>query len=230
MKEKQEKIKENITTFKKIWKNPKYNTLIKIGFYFTFIFVLSLIVRCCERPSTLSTPVEQEEKTSIEKMELMQNYEYTIEIQENQTTQTVKGIRYNETNDFEFSSQKYTIINHNIYQKINNEIVSQLFVFDINHLFPDNIKTYITEENLKNEIEYQNNETKKEYHILNFPLFSSSNPNKFIILTIYENDEYITKIEIDGTDILKDINPNLTNYNIIITYENINAIKNYKSS
>lgn len=230
MKEKREKIKENITVLKKIWKNPKYNTFIKIGFYFTFIFILILIVRCCERPSTISTPIEQLEKTSVEKMELMKNYEYTIEIQENQTTQIMKGIRYNEINDFEFSNQKYTIMNHNIYQRSNNEIVSQLFAFDINSLFPDNIKTYLTEENLKNEIEYQNNEIKKEYHILNFPLILNSNSNKFIILTTYEDDEYITKIEIDGTDIMKEINPNITNYKMIITYENINAIKNYKAA
>ena len=230
MKERREKIKENITKFKKIWKNPKYNALVKIGFYFTFISILILIVRCCEKPAIVSTPVEQSKKTSVEKMELMQNYEYTIEIQENQTTQIMKGIRYNGINDFEFSNQKYTIMNHNIYQKANNEIVSQLFAFDMNSLFPDSLKTYLTEGNLKNEIEYQNNEMKKEYHILNFPLVLNFTSNKFIILTTYEDDEYITKIEIDGTDIMKDIHPDTTNYHIVITYENINAIKNYKAS
>ena len=83
---------------------------------------------------------------------------------------------------------------------------------------------------MKNEIKYKDNEIKKEYHIYNFNILENINKDKFIILTTYENNNYIYKIEIDATDVIKDFNPLLNNYNVEINYNNIKEIKEYKSN
>ena len=114
-------------------------------------------------------------------------------------------------------------------KKINNEVVSNLLNINLNSLFLDNIKNYLVDDNLKNTIEYEGNEIKKEYYISNFNIFESEVSGN-IILTTYENKDYVYKVEIDITEAIKTINPSINNYNITIEYNNINQIKNYQTN
>lgn len=233
MKEKKSKLKENITLFKKAWKIPKYKALIKLGIYLIFIFSLILMIRFCGNSSIDDTSNNQiQELNSTQKLEIMSNYEYEIKINENENSTILKGIKYNDINDFEVinDKEKYTVIDNNIYKKNTKELVEQLLNINIISIFNENLKSYIIDENMKNEIKYKDNEIKKEYHIYNFNILENINKDKFIILTTYENNNYIYKIEIDATDVIKDFNPLLNNYNIEINYNNINEIKEYKSN
>lgn len=231
MKEKKENLKSNIKLFKQLWKNPKYKATIKLGFYLIFVFLIVFIIRFCGNENVNST-TSVKEVTPIQKLEAMNNYEYEININENQSITTLKGIKYKDINDFEVAKtkEKYTIIDNNIYKKTNNELVTSLLNINIISLFPENLKQYVLSDYLKNEISYKDNETKKEYYIYGFNLIGNINNNKYIILTTYENNHYIYKIEIDATEVMKDINSGINNYNIDINYNNINKIKEYKSS
>lgn len=144
-----------------------------------------------------TTNTKPQELNSVQKIENTNNYEYTININENQNITDIKGIKYQTVNDFEIinTHEKYTIKDNIIYKKINNEVVSNLLNINLNSLFLDNIKNYLVDDNLKNTIEYEGNEIKKEYYISNFNIFESEVSGN-IILTTYENKDYVYKVEI----------------------------------
>lgn len=225
------KFKENYQLFKKAWKDPKYKAIMKLSLYLIFIFILILMVKFCSNPRVTTTNTKPQELNSVQKIENTNNYEYTISINENQNITDIKGIKYQTVNDFEIinTHEKYTIKDNIIYKKINNEVVSNLLNINLNSLFLDNIKNYLVDDNLKNTIEYEGNEIKKEYYISNFNIFESEVSSN-IILTTYENEDYVYKVEIDITEAIKTINPSINNYNITIEYNNINQIKNYQTN
>ena len=53
------------------------------------------------------------------------------------------------------------------------------------------------------------------WYISNFNIFESEVSSN-IILTTYENKDYVYKVEIDITEAIKTINPSINNYNITI--------------
>lgn len=218
-----------IALLRQAWKNPKQKALIKISCYFIFFMILVVFVRVNNHSYPEVTKTTPKEKTTVEKLESMRNYEYQIEINENQMIQKVTGIQYQDIHEFDFLNIKYIIQNNQIYRKETQELVSNLFSFDICNIFPDNIKNYILDSDLKSETKYQNKKIKKEYQIKSFP-FINQETNQSILLTIYEDSNYITKMEINATETMKANNPNIKNEIITIYFENVNAITNYQSS
>ena len=105
------KFKENYQLFKKAWKDPKYKAIMKLSLYLIFIFILILMVKFCSNPRVTTTNTKPQELNSVQKIENTNNYEYTININENQNITDIKGIKYQTVNDFEIinTHEKYTI-------------------------------------------------------------------------------------------------------------------------
>lgn len=114
------KFKENYQLFKKAWKDPKYKAIMKLSLYLIFIFILILMVKFCSNPRVTTTNTKPQELNSVQKIENTNNYEYTININENQNITDIKGIKYQTVNDFEIinTHEKYTIKDNIIYKKI----------------------------------------------------------------------------------------------------------------
>ena len=228
-------MKDKINKFLELWHDPKYKSLIKIGLYLLFILILVLIVRVKKatyKPNRINNQQNTNiNKTIVDKIDSMKNYEYEIILNINNTTETLKGIKYNDINEFENikTSEKYEIKDNIIYKKGTNE-KQDLFYINFNNLSLANIKTYLTDENKKSEISYNNNEIKKEYNIVDFNIINEKYANKFVKLNTYENENYIYKIELNIIDLMKEKDKNIINYNITINYNNINQIKNYNSN
>ena len=228
-------MKDKINKFLELWHDPKYKSLIKIGLYLLFILILILIVRVKKatyKPNRINNQQNTNiNKTIVDKIDSMKNYEYEIVLNINNNTDTLKGIKYNDINEFENikTSEKYEIKDNIIYKKGTNE-KQDLFYINFNNLSLANIKTYLTDENKKSEISYNNNEIKKEYNIVDFNIINEKYANKFVKLNTYENENYIYKIELNIIDLMKEKDKNIINYNITINYNNINQIKNYNSN
>lgn len=224
MKQEKNSLKDKISKFKELWKNPKYNAIIKICMYMLFILILVLIVRLgsnADKASNINTNIHNLNYNN------MSSYEYEIIIKNNKENINIKGIKFNECNDFEIvgEMEKYSIIDNKLYKTLNEEYVESLLDINLISLLPDNISKYIINENLKSEIEYDDGQIKKEYTILNFNLLNST--DKQTLITTYEKSNLINKIEINASEMMKD--NGFTDYNIEINYNNINKIKNYKS-
>lgn len=227
IKMKKQKKEENLSLLKEAWKDPKYKALIKLTLWFLFITILVFVARFCE-----GTKIEQKPQEKVihkTKLETMKNFEYEIKINENQNITSIKGIYYSSINDFEILNTKenYTIKENIIYHKPSNTIVDQLFPIHLNSLFPPELNKYLISENIISEIQYQNNQIKKEYRILNWDIISTNIEQD---ITVYEDKNYITKIEMDLTNSIKTTHPNINHYDITIEYQNINQIKNYQTS
>lgn len=217
----------DLSIIKEAWRDPKYKALIKLTMWFIFFLILIMCVRFCQNEE-IEKPTLDKQEIKITKIEAMKNFEYEIEIKQNQDIINVKGIKYSNINDFEIlnTKEKYTIKDNLIIKK-DNQTNTNPFLFELNSLFPDQLKDVLIKENVISEITYQNKETKKEYKIPTFNILTSK-PIQDI--TVYEDENYITKIEIDLSKNMNLLHSSITNYYITITYQNINQIQNYHTS
>ena len=215
-------MKHKIETFKRLWAIPRYKAIIKlilwISFFFIIylvMFVLSLINGSYEKKQVKPTLVT---KTALESYTEMANYEYKYNFtytfnNENKTT-LIEGTKYNNSNSFKLASNKYKIENNAIYD-LNNSVVTNLTDYDIILLEPSNIINLLKTAKNKEETKYNNGNIKTEYSFDD------------MLITTYEENHYITKIDLDLTNYMIKVNPKITSYIINIIYENINNIDSF---
>lgn len=212
-------IKEKYHKFKELWKDPKSHALILLGFYGIFILFLAVIFRIGNNNS-------YENNNEVKNDYTVNNFEYNIAITISGSINdniNINGIKYEDINEFEESKtkQKYYIKDGNVYDRLNDEIVTDgRFYINLNSIDYSNLK-YIIDNNVEtNKIEYNDQSIKKEYIINN--IFFSDVTLDILNITTYEKNNYITEINISFIY-------NQNNYNIAINYENINNISSYTS-
>ena len=210
-------MKEKINTFKKLWAIPRYKAIIKLilfGIFFLSLYIIMQIMIILSNPSD-NKPVKIkviENVSATDNFKNMSSYEYTYEINyilNNQNlSKLITGTKYNNKNVFKILNNKYSISNDLIYDS-NNNVVTNLCEYDLINLLPNNLVNLFVGE--KTETKYSDGKVKIEYDKI----------------TIYEENNYITKIELDLTDEVSKINNKITYYSIIITYSNINNISSF---
>lgn len=211
-------------TIRELWKIPRYHALMVIGLYFLFFAIIFLILSFRK----IDTPKEIITKTTFENYQEMLNYEYTYTLKGIKNNvpfeDKIKGIYYHNKNTFEYLHNTYEIKDKNIYLK--EEKIENLFDFDIIHLEPIHILSYLEEsidkEIVKNVVKYNDRTIKTEYKIQNLK------ENTFLTILIYEKNNFIYQIELDVTDLLK--RSDIQAYQIIIEYNNINQIVEYQNN
>lgn len=211
-------IKEKYRKLKELWKDPKSHALILLGFYGIFILFLAIIFRLDNN--------SYENNNEIKNDYTVNNFEYNATITISGIINdniNINGIKYEDINEFEESKtkQKYYIKDDSVYNRLNNEIVTDgRFYINLNSIDYSNLK-YIIDNNVEtNKIEYNDQSIKKEYIINN--IFFSDVTLDILNITTYEKNNYITEINISFIY-------NQNNYNIAINYENINNISSYTS-
>ena len=98
---------------------------------------------------------------------------------------------------------------------MNNNIIENLTDYDISLLEPTNISSLLSTADNQQITKYSDGNIKTEY------TFND------MIITTYEENNYITKIDLDLTNYMIKLNPKITYYIINITYENINNIDSF---
>lgn len=207
---------------KELWKHPRYKSLMKLGLYFLIVviaFGLLTLGKLTSEPVKYTEP-----KTPLENYLEMKNYEYTYDIKYQKKNQTINqmfnGTKYEDINEFKYLNKKYYILSDNIYNKETNEIVNNLTEFNLLYLEPNSIVELITSVDVKESItKYNDSNSKKEY-VINFD-------GSIIYITIFEEDNYIVKVNLDVTDMVKKTSKDITSYIVEINYSNINNISSY---
>lgn len=213
-------MKEKIEILKKLWQIPRYKAIIQLLLWFIFFFVLFFIYYIFslfkEEVNVYNKQDDEVKKSVIESYIEMENYEYEYKISyilNNETFEkNISGTKYNDKNTFKILSDKYSIINDQIYDS-NNQIVSNLLDYDLINLEPKNIYNMINECSDKEEIKYSDGKIKTEYIGIDYSII------------VIEEESLIKEIEIDVTKLIN--NPKITYYDVKIIYENINNIDSY---
>lgn len=211
MKEKFEKLKE-------LWAIPRYKAIIKLILFIIFFALIYLIMFIATFFGEKIDTTEEVKKTALENYVSMNSYEYTYEINyilnKQNITKKIIGTKYNDKNDFKILNDKYYIKDNMIYNS-SDEVVNNINEYDLLELDPIKIVTKLGETTDKKVTKYNDGKIKTEY-----------NSNLYNIIT-YEDDNYISEIELDLTNIVKEKNNKITYYSIKIIYTNINNITSY---
>lgn len=206
---------------RELWKIPRYHAIMVLALYFIFFASIFLI-------TSFRKPTVQKEtitKTALQNYAEMMSYEYTYTLQGLKNNQSfeekIKGIFYQNKNSFKYQYKTYQIIDQNIY--LEEEIVEDLFDFDIVLLEPTNILSYLEEstekEISKNVVKYEDGTIKTEYKI------TYLEDESLLIITTYEQNNQISQIELDVTNLLQ--NEEISAYQILIEYNSVNQISEY---
>ncbi len=213
-------MKEKIETFKKLWAIPRYKAIIQLILWISFFLLLYIIISVI---AIFSKPYKKKQtepiiKTAIENYTEMTNYEYkynfTYIINKENKTSLIEGTKYNNQNTFKLLGTKYKLENNVIYD-VNDNIVTNLTDYDITLLEPSNIINLLNTAINKEITKYNDGNIKTEYTF------------EDMLITTYEENNYIIKIDLDLTNYMVKLNPKITYYTINITYENINNIDSF---
>lgn len=217
-------MKNALKTIRELWKIPRYHALLVLGLYFLFFAVIFMVFSF----KKMDVPKKIITKTAFENYIEMKNYEYSYTLKGIKNDlpfeQKIKGIYYQNKNTFEYLYNTYEIKDKSIY--LNNQKIENLFDFDIINLEPIHMLSYLEEsvdkEVTKNTVRYNDGTGKTEYKIKNIK------DSTFFEIVIHEKNNYVYQIELDVTNLLKQ--NNITLYQIIIEYNNINQIVEYQNN
>lgn len=209
-------MREKIEAFKKLWAIPRYKAIIQLILWISFFFILYLVMCTI---AIFNKPVQNNSnivvKTALENYQEMSNYEYIYEynyiLNNENKSLTINGTKYNDQNTFKLLGTKYSIIDNTILD-VNNNTVTNLTDYDITLLLPNNIVALLETAINKEVTKYSDGKAKTEYEFDD------------MLITTYDNNQYITEIELDLTKYMQKTNSKITYYTIKITYENINNI------
>ena len=220
MKKLKNKISENETFIfiKKLWDNKRWRSILLLGLYFVFFFLIIVALRDSynDQNVLVDTPEKTINLSDIIKKHYdnLNKYSYTISINDKKI---IEGNIQDTFNSFYYNNRSYTIILDNIYLENNNDLKkvdinkNSKVIVPIELLMPNKILDYII--NLNPIYEEGKDNYKLIYEILN---------NYFNI----END-YKFNVTISGDDNIREISLDLSEYagddyiiEIVLNYNN----------
>ena len=227
--EKYKRYKEYKESFKTIWNDPKFGSILKLTLWLLPIIILSLIVRISDKQK-LEEPQppihEIKEEKIIPTSEFIKkqlgeitSYEENIIVE----TEIIENLKLTHTNDEDliiYNNQKY-YKKDNLYLLPTNEIIENKLLTDIIYFNINNIK-----DRLQNIEEDYITVYKDNSYIISYTIPTNEIPSFELLETTPTNN---INIIISGKETINKIEINLENYNIKkITLElfNINNIEN----
>lgn len=231
------KNKEKVGFFKKLrelWKVPRYKSFIVLGLYFAFflfVIIYSTIVRSLN--SNMPETVKMDATT---RLSIMDNYEYEYDVKAITPNgifgYTVSGMRYNGNDNFEILNNDFYIADNIIYSVDENIDINSIVQFDLLAIRPNRIYEFLKESTLTDKIEYESGDIKyiytipvKNFNIAFLQGIDDDNTDT-VEITLYEEDDYITEIDLNIVSLMKLVDSSVLSYTIEIEYSNIGNIKN----
>lgn len=213
---------------KRMWKDPKGHVFIELGLWGIF-FGFMIIFLFINNALSGSKVNINKDPYSYDKSD---NYEYKITINNNLNNEIlIEGIRYKEKEVFSINSiDEYYIENDKIISKTNKDI-NKLLIFDILKIRPKNLANYLNSNTDYKKTKYNNGNSKieftlnaKDFNILNKPI-NINNSN--IKMSFIEENDKVIEVNIDITNLAKQINNKFTSYKIKTEYSNIDNISDF---
>lgn len=205
-----------------LWDNKRYRSILFLGLYFIFFFLIISTLRDNYRDNQDLVDTQEETIVLSEVVKKQYNelnsYNYTININDKQT---IQGNIESTFNSFSYNNRNYTIILDNVYLENNNDLKkvdinkNSKVIVPIELLMPNKILDYIVDLTPIEEIGEDN--YKLTYQILSdyfgiddthsFNVFISGDSKiREIILDLseYANEDYIVKISLDYNKIIEE--------------------------
>jgi len=206
---------------KEFLKDPKKKALTELAIYGVFfIFVFILINSSGNR---VNTPIIEESKTPIECYEDMTSYDYKVTYTNIDKIDTIEGTYYNNTSLFTYNNLKYYY--ENMLYVINNDSYTLSNIeYDVSKIFNKNLHTIFENLNEESKTTYKAGKVITSYTldsniIYNYLYNAESTYTNLVSVSIAENNEIITNITFDLTDLGLPLNK------IEVEYSNINNIE-----
>lgn len=225
-------IKENeyVKKFLELWNVPRYRSLIILCIYIIFFALVIASIRG-QNSNIINSP-NANKVDIMEQYKKMNNYQYRVTIK-NEAEQTLIGRVYENKQLIMFNENNYYYNNVYLYkaeEKIYTQTIENLLEFEVWRFSPSFINDLIEKGNFESKTEYADGIVANTYLVnvadfikLYFGDDTDSNDN--ISVTIYKNDERVSKVELNLTSIYSQNQfANSYDYKVIIEYELINQI------
>jgi hypothetical protein len=227
-------VKEKYNKYKELKKNPRYNALFKLLFWFAFFGILYLIVISGVSQSKYVTTNDGESTkvttNSVENYNNMKSYEYQYILNYNDGTDKnviVDGTYFEENyyfkigeNNYYFSDSLYLVLRDTKQLLVDPKIDLPISLTEIDRFV---IYNWINGAEKDSEVTYKDNSKVIEY------VYSVDDSYK-VYIEVYEKDYMIEKIDINLIDFLSTKNLQLNKFDIHIEYKNINNISSYEKN
>lgn len=226
--EEQNNNKSKWQTFKEIWKNKKYNALIKLGLYFLFFTFIILYIKLNET-GKIDSKVETK-KDALSSYSEMKNYDYVLKYSDDSLNKEITGTFYDKMNYFELNNLEYhykdEILTQNE-QVVDNKIITDFIPINILKFSNYNISSLIEKATSNKSVKYSDGTSKLEY-IISYANFIQWYNNQVLTddgqtvkITVYKLNDVINEIEFSGT-----LNKP---FKLNITYLHINEIEDIET-
>lgn len=211
--------------FKEMRKEPRkkaLTTLIMYLVFFTIMFSLLGIINLFSEPAK----PEIIRNNPIEQLKNLNNYSYVYEIQINEETNLITGKRFLNQEAFQYNEDNYYITASTVFKVDDSELEEKNpFVIDIFQFSPNKIYDYIKEAG-------NSNQNENEYTIPLSNFFEEKNPselvqNQYIKIKLIETTEDDFKLILDLSNYANYINNEIINYQLDITYYDINQTNEF---
>lgn len=225
-------MKEKYRKFKELKRNPRYNALFKLIFWFLFFGIIYLIIISGISPSKYAKVTDNGivNKTinPIENYGNMQNYEYTYTFNYNDGTDktvVVNGTYFKEKyyftigeNTYYFSDEIYLVLKDSKELLLAPKIDLPIGLTEIDKMVVSN---WLSSSSKESEITYNDNSKIVEY------IYTVENSYK-IYLEVSIKNYYIETINMNLVDFLSTKDLQFKKFDVKIEYKNINNISSYK--
>ena len=202
--------------FSEKWHNDKkFRAKIKLLLYGIFIIAVTLYAASINRLSPINNEIDDTKADNITTIPVPEKYHYTIDIDIDDKIynyfgdklsdkKTITKIKDNITINYTYQNSEYYREDNNIYILTTEDEVYD--IIDYNYLNIDNINNYLRKAVINNN----------QYIVYLKDIILNNNSNDYIIIEI--NDKIIN---IDYTQLLKQIDSSIEKCNVKITIENI---------
>ena len=228
-------IKENeyVKKILEFWNIPRYRSLIKLGIY--IIFFTLVIVSIKNQDDIIVNSNDTNKGGIMETYKKMDNYQYRATIQSD-VSRTLVGRVYENRQLIIFNDNNYYYNNVNLYKReegthdVYLETQEKLLEFEVWRFNPIFINALIERGQFESKTEYADGIIASTYlvDLADFVELYFGDKDDFeedIIITMYQDNEMVTKVELDLTPIYQQGQfVNSSYYKVTIEYEQINQI------
>lgn len=213
---------------KEFLKDPKKKSLTQLAIYGLFFIFVFILINSSE--NVVDTPIVEEQQTPIEYYDDMTSYDYKITYTNIDRVDVIEGTYYNNTSLFNYNNLKYYyedmlyVINNDSYTLSNIE-------YDVSKMFNKNLHTIFNSLNEESKTTYKDGKVITNYtldsNIIYKYLYNmESTYIDLVSVSMTENNNIITNITIDLTNLGLSLNKIEVDYSNINNIEDLNIYTN----
>lgn len=229
MSKKKKNFKEKRAEFKEMMKNPRKKALFQLGCWGAFFLISYLVIILIPHPTPVyRNPNSNTKKDTLTNYQTMNNFEYTYTFSYNGKEEEIVGTYFDNHYYFSYLNQEYYTDEENIYEvdstnKMFKNVDNFIVLLSLTELRKENLAEFLVNDNLVESKEYKDGKKINTYQYF-------IEENKYIYLTVTEQDRYIEEILVDLKDYLESKELIFSNFEVKLQYSEINNLSSYSKN